>query len=105
MRGGTLLPVLAAATDAEDFFAALDVPCDAAVLAAHRLVIMRRFGLEAAARLDGQADGDEATRRDIVRDALASAYAACCERGSGRARELWGPAPVRLGLPRRGAGG
>lgn len=100
MSGAPFVPALAAATDAEDFFSALAIQWDPGVLARHRLAVMRRFGLEAAARLADRPHADETIRQEIVRDALAAAYAACAAPQGVAARELWGPAPVRLGLPR-----
>ncbi|BDG05810.1 nitrogenase-stabilizing/protective protein NifW [Anaeromyxobacter oryzae] len=87
-------------TEAEDYFAALDVPFDAAALAPIRLAVLRRFGLELEA-ITGWIGASDEARVAAARDALAAAYRALRERGARepRLRRDVGPL-VQLGSPR-----
>jgi nitrogenase-stabilizing/protective protein len=60
------LEQLAGLSAAEEFFEALDVPFDPAVVAVNRLHIMKRFGEYAAAHSEPD--------RDTLRDCLARAH-------------------------------
>ncbi len=81
-----MIPELHACEEAEDFFAALGVPFDAAVLAAHRLPILRRFGELLVDIVDRHPGADDATLRHLARAALQEAY---------HAERLGKPAPGR----------
>ncbi len=75
------IPELAGLVEAEDFFEALGVPYEPGVLAAHRLRVMKLFGLAAETWLAADA-ADAATpdaRRAALARALREAYAAFAE--------------------------
>ncbi len=69
-----MIPELHACEEAEDFFAALDVPFEPPVLAAHRLPILRRFGDMLVEIVDRHPGADDATLRSLARAALQEAY-------------------------------
>lgn len=95
------LPELAGLSEAEEFFEALGVRFEPAVLARHRLHVMRTFGLVARAWLDANADAHGAARRAALASALREAHAAYAEPDEGApACSAFGPPLVRLG-PRR----
>ncbi len=99
MSAPTALPELEAAREAEDFFEALGVPFDPRVLAAHRLQVMKLFGLALAAWHDVNAGADARARRAAAAGALREAHRAFAdevEQATAR-RDLFGPPLVRLG--------
>ncbi len=69
-----MLPELHACEEAEDFFAALDVTFEAAVLGAHRVPILRRFGELLVEIADRHPGADDPTLRALARAALQEAY-------------------------------
>lgn len=69
-----MIPELQGCDEAEDFFRALGVWFDAAVLAAHRLPILRRFGEMLVELVDRHPGADDATLRALARAALQEAY-------------------------------
>jgi hypothetical protein len=69
-----MLPELHSCDEAEDFFAALDVPFDPRVLDAHRLPILRRFGEALVVISDRHPGEGEDILRGLVRAALREAY-------------------------------
>lgn len=75
---------LAGASSAEEIFAALEVPCDPAVLAVHRLHILKRFG-----------DALSAHPSPDVETARACLVRACAEVGRPDARRETGFAVFR----------
>lgn len=96
------LPELEAAREAEDFFEALGVPFDPRVLAAHRLQVMKLFGLALEAWRGVNPGADARARRAAAAGALREAHQAFAdevERATARC-EVFGPPLVRLG--RRG---
>lgn len=94
------LAAFGALREAEDWFEFLGVPFDAEVLAANRLSLLRRFGLELAAvdRRDGE---PEEAVLERYAAALARAYASFEERPASDQKVfgLMRPALVRLGRP------
>jgi hypothetical protein len=85
-------------TDAEEFFAALEVPFDAAALAPIRLAVLMRFGSELHAIAARQRASD-AHRLAAARAALEGAYDALRRPAAPGLHR--GPL-VRLGRPARG---
>lgn len=93
-------PELAGLAEAEEFFEALGVPYDDAVLAAHRLHIMKLFGLAAEAWLDANPGADTAGRRAALSRALREAHAKLVEDPLAAACGLLAARPlVRLKRP------
>ncbi len=72
-------PELAALSEAEDFFEALGVAYDAGVLAAHRLRVMKAFGLAARSWLAANPEAAPDERRRALARALREAHAAWAE--------------------------
>lgn len=81
-----MIPELHACDEAEDYFAALDVPFEAPVLSRHRLPILRRFGDLLLEIVDRHPGADPGTLRSLARAALQEAY---------HAERLGLPAPGR----------
>jgi nitrogenase-stabilizing/protective protein len=95
------LPELAGLSTAEDFFEALQVPYEPRVLEAHRLQILKVFGLALAAWVRANLDADARDRRDAAARALKEAHDVFAEeiRGEER-RNPFAPGLVRLRRPR-----
>lgn len=70
------LPELEGAREAEDFFEALDVPFDPRVLAAHRLQVMKVFGLALESWLAVNPAAGPPARRAAAAGALREAHLA-----------------------------
>jgi nitrogenase-stabilizing/protective protein len=70
----TILPELAGLDDAEQIFEALGVPYDPRVLAAHRLHVLRRFGLAVETFLAERPLASESERRAAIRRALRESH-------------------------------
>lgn len=98
------VPELEGLSDAEEFFEALGVAADPAVLAAHRLAVLRLFGMVSEAWLDANPDADPAARRAALAGALREAHDAFAEGEAPSACDLFGERPVTLTfrLPARG---
>jgi hypothetical protein len=93
------LPELGSAERAEDFFEALGVPYDRAVVAVHRTRILRLLGV-AVARLEGPGPVlEEPVRRAALRDTLREVHEQAA-RGPSPAPHLRVPALVQLRRPR-----
>jgi nitrogenase-stabilizing/protective protein len=67
---------LAGLTEAEEFFEALAVPYAPEVLAAHRLHILKIFGMALTSWLDANPGAEPAARRAAAARALREAHAA-----------------------------
>lgn len=97
-----LLPELAAVSDAEEIFEALEVPYDPAVLRTYRLHVMRRFGLCVEQFLAERPMASERERRAALRRLLRESHDTF-RRSTPREERLFrvhgGEAPVRLGRP------
>ncbi len=89
-------PELAGLSEAEDFFDALGVPYAPAVLGAHRLRVMKLFGLAAGAWLAANPDAPGEERRAALARALREAHAAFAEEDRPRARNPFAPGLVTL---------
>lgn len=105
MRGSppAPLPELDGLESAEEFFAALDVPFDPAVIAVSRLHVLRRFGGAVAALARDRPAASEGERRAALREALREAHALFARASplqAGDFRVLRAARPVTLG--RRG---
>lgn len=87
---------LAGAREAEDFFAALGVPYDPRVLEAHRLHVLKIYGLAVESWLAANPDADPAARRRAMARALREAHDAFADdRGPPRCNPF-GPGLVKL---------
>jgi hypothetical protein len=90
------LPELAALREAEEFFEALGVAYEPAVLEVHRLHVMKTFGLAIASWLAlNPGAGADARRRALAR-ALREAHGAFAEEGALRACNPFAPGLVLL---------
>ncbi len=95
------IPELAGLAEAEDFFAALGVPHDPRVLDAHRLHVLKSFGLALASWLSANPGADAATRRSAAARALREAHAVFSEEArAAERRNPFAPGLVRLGRAR-----
>ncbi len=98
-----IIPIaeLASLTEAEEFFDVLGVPCEPRVLAAHRLHILKVFGMALTSWLDANPGAEPAARRAAAARALREAHAAFAddERAPERANPF-APGLVQLGRPR-----
>lgn len=96
------ITALAGAQEAEDFFEALGVPFEPRVLAAHRLQVMKVFGLALDAWLGENPEADAAARRAAAAGALREAHLAFADAAAKApaCRELFGAPLVRLGRRR-----
>lgn len=90
----TPIPELAGLSEAEDFFEALGVRWEPRVVEAHRLHILRIFGLALEAWLDANPDADAAARRAAAAGALREAHAAFADEAP--RRNPFAPGLVRL---------
>jgi nitrogenase-stabilizing/protective protein len=96
-------PGLAGLSDAEEFFGALGVPYDPRVLDAHRLHVMKTFGLALGSWLEANPEAAEPERWQAAAGALRAAYEAFAEEGpAARRRNPFAPGLVQLGRPRPG---
>jgi hypothetical protein len=87
---------LAGAAEAEDFFAALGVRYDARVLDAHRLHVMKSYGLAVESWLAANPGADAAARRRAMARALREAHDAFAEQGAPPACNPFAPGLVKL---------
>jgi nitrogenase-stabilizing/protective protein len=95
------IPELAGLSEAEEFFEALGVPYEPRVLAAHRLHVLKVFGLALDAWLDANPDPAPAARQAAAARALREAHAAFAEEERAAHRSNpFGPGLVQLGRPR-----
>lgn len=86
---------LAGLSEAEDFFEALDVPYEPRVLAAHRLHVMKVYGLAVQAWLAANPAAGAAARRAAMARALREAHAAFADEAAPR-RNPYAPGLVTL---------
>lgn len=95
------LPELAGLAEAEEFFEALGVPFEARVLDAHRLHVMKAFGLALRSWLAANGGaGDRALRAAAAR-ALRAAHDVYAEEARAPERpNPFAPGLVQLGRPR-----
>jgi Nitrogen fixation protein NifW len=103
VTAGAPIPELDGLSEAEEFFDALAVPYDARVLAAHRLHVVKAFGLAAEAWLSTNPEADAAARRRALASALRQAHDVFADdvRAAQR-RNPFAPGLVQLGrAPRR----
>lgn len=97
----TELPELAGLAEAEDFFEALGVRHDPRVLAAHRLQVMKAFGLALSSWLSANPGAPPAARRGAAARALREAHAVFADEArSAERRNPFAPGLVRLGVRR-----
>jgi hypothetical protein len=89
-------PELAGLGEAEEFFDALGVPYVQRVLDAHRLHVMKAFGLAVQSWLAANPAADPGERRRAMARALREAHAAFAEEGGPRACNPFAPGLVRL---------
>jgi nitrogenase-stabilizing/protective protein len=94
------VPELAGLSEAEEFFEALGVPHDPRVLDAHRLHVMKTFGLALASWLSVNPHAEADARRAAAARALREAHGVFAERTRER-RNPFAPGLVQLGRPRR----
>ncbi|HEX9050910.1 MAG TPA: nitrogenase-stabilizing/protective protein NifW [Anaeromyxobacter sp.] len=92
---GPAPPELAGLAEAEDFFEALGVAYDPRVLDAHRLQVVKTFGLAVESWLESHPDAGAGERRAALARALRAAHAAFAEEGP-PARNPFAPGLVRL---------
>ena len=98
MTMGGVPPELAGLSDAEDFFEALGVPFQAAVLSAHRLQIMKLFGLASESWLEANPVAPTSARREALARTLREVHAVFAEEGARPAYSPFGASRlVRLG--------
>ena len=92
-------PELAGLTEAEDFFAALGVPHDPRVLDAHRLHVMKAFGLALGSWATANPDAEPAARRRAAARALREAHDVFAEEArAAERRNPFASGLVQLGL-------
>ncbi len=98
----TELAELAGAHEAEDFFEALGVPFEPHVLSAHRLQVMKVFGLALQAWQGENPEADAAARRAAAAGALREAHLAFADGAvpAPACRDLFAAPLVRLGRRR-----
>ncbi len=95
------LPELAGLSEAEEIFEALDVRYDARVLGAHRLHVVKTFGLAVEAWLTVNADAGPAERRRALAGALREAHEVFAEEARDAARpNPFAPRLVTIGTRR-----
>lgn len=95
------VPELAGLAEAEDFFDALGVAGDARVLGAHRLQVLKVFGLAVESWLAANPGAGPDARRAALARALREAHAAYAEDGGPPACNPFAPGLVRLRPPAR----
>lgn len=91
---------LAGLTEAEEFFEALGLRYDPRVLAAHRLQVLKVFGLALESFLEANPGADPPARRAAAARALREAHAAFAAEAQGARRNPFAPGLVQLGRPR-----
>ncbi len=89
-------PELAGLVEAEEFFEALGVPYAQRVLDAHRLHVMKAFGLAVESWLAANPATELDARRRAMARALRQAHAAFVEEEGPRACNPFAPGLVRL---------
>ena len=89
------IPERAGLTEAEEFFEALGVRFDPAVLTAHRLRIVKLFGLAVSSWLEANPGASSAERRAAAARALREAHDAFADEGDDL---RWRPNPFAPGL-------
>jgi hypothetical protein len=87
---------LAGLSEAEDFFDALGVRYEPRVLAAHRLHVMKLYGLALESWLAANPDADAAARRRAIARALREAHDAFAEETAPPACNPFAPGLVTL---------
>ncbi len=96
-----ILPELAGLSDAEEFFDALEVRYEPRILDAHRLAILKTFGLAVEAWLATNPEAGPAVRRKAIASALEQAYGVFAEEErAAERRSPFAPRLVQLGRPR-----
>ena len=95
-----LLPELAGLVEAEDFFQALGVRYVPRVLDAHRLQILKVFGLALEAWLRANPEADVRARRRAMGDALRESHDAFAEDVAAGRSNPFSPGLVQLGRRR-----
>lgn len=93
---GADAPELAGLGEAEEFFEALGVPYAKRVLDAHRLHVMKAFGLAVESWLTANPIAGPDERRRAMARALREAHAAFMEEEGPRACNPFAPGLVRL---------
>ena len=93
---GAEAPELAGLGEAEEFFDALGVSFAQRVLDAHRLHVMKAFGLAVESWLAANPAADPGERRGAMARALREAHAAFAEEEGPRACNPFAPGLVRL---------
>jgi hypothetical protein len=92
------IPELAGLAEAEEWFEALGVRCDPRVLDAHRLHIVKAFGLAARSWLDANPVAEASARRSALARALRAAHDVFAEEGLAAQRQNpFAPGLVQLG--------
>lgn len=94
------IPELAGLTEAEEWFEALGVAFDPRVLDAHRLHVVKSFGLAAQSWLDANPAAEAGARRAALARALRAAYDVFAEEGTAPRQNPFAPGLVQLGRPR-----
>jgi nitrogenase-stabilizing/protective protein len=95
------LAELTGLTEAEEFFDVLGVPYEPRVLAAHRLHVLKVFGMALGAWLEANPGADPAARRAAAARALREAHAAFADEDHAPPRpNPFAPGLVQLGRPR-----
>jgi len=96
-----VLPELAGLSEAEEFFEALGIRYEPRVLDAHRLHVLKTFGLAVASWLAANPGADPAARRKAIARALREAHDAFAGNGPGGERlNPFAPGLVQLGRRR-----
>ena len=97
MSAGGAIPELEGLSEAEEFFEALGVAFDEKVLAAHRLHVLKVFGLAIEAWLAANPDADAAARRRAMASALRQAHGVFAEEArASQRRNPFAPGLVQL---------
>lgn len=93
------VPELAGLAEAEEYFEALGVPFEPGVLAAHRLQVLKLFGMALSAWLDANPAAAPAARRAAAARALREAHGAFAG-GAPAGANPFAPGLVQLRRPR-----
>ena len=91
-----MVPELANLFEAEEFFEALEQPYDPRVLDAHRLQIMKVFGLALESWLRSNPQADARERRDAAARALREAHDVYAEEDERAGASPFSPGLVQL---------
>ena len=95
------IPELAGLGEAEEWFEALGVRCDPRILDAHRLHIVKAFGLAAGSWLESNPVAEASARRAALARALRAAYDVFAEEAlAARRQNPFAPGLVQLGRRR-----